>query len=45
MKHPGQIILFPSPHTDFASGKQRPGLLLDRLPGDYDDWLSGHLLD
>jgi len=39
MKHPGQIILFPFPHTDFAPGKQRPGLLLARLPGDYDDWL------
>lgn len=39
MKHPGQIVLFPFPHTDFVQGKQRPALLLARVPGDYDDWL------
>lgn len=39
MKQAGQIVLFPFPHTDFGQGKQRPALLLGRLPGDYDDWL------
>jgi mRNA interferase MazF len=39
MKQAGQIVLFSFPHTDFVQGKQRPALLLGRLPGGYDDWL------
>lgn len=39
MKKSGQIVLFQFPQTDLASGKQRPALLLGKLPGSYDDWL------
>lgn len=39
MPSPGEVALFPFPHTDLARGKLRPCLLLGKLPGDYDDWL------
>lgn len=39
MKQPGQIVLFPFPYTDFLTDKLRPALLLEKLPGPYDDWL------
>ncbi len=39
MKQAGQIVLFRFPHTDLEEGKHRPGLLLGKLPGEYDDWL------
>jgi len=35
----GQIILFPFPQANLASGKTRPALLLGKLPGPYGDWL------
>lgn len=31
--------LFRFPQTDLEEGKLRPVLLLDKLPGEYDDWL------
>jgi len=31
--------LFKFPQTDLRFGKQRPALLLKKLPGYYDDWL------
>lgn len=33
------IVLFRFPQVDLGSGKFRPGLLVGRLPGEYDDWL------
>lgn len=39
MKKSGQIILFPFPQANLASGKSRPALLLGKLPGPYSDWL------
>lgn len=39
MRSPGQIILFPFPHTDQTTSKLRPALLLGKVPGDFDDWL------
>ena len=39
MRSPGQIVLFPFPHTDQVQGRLRPALLLGKLPGPYDDWL------
>lgn len=39
MKRAGQIVLFRFPQADLEAGKLRPALLLDRLPGEYDDWL------
>lgn len=39
MKCPGQIILFPFPHTDRTKAKLRPALLIQEVPGDYGDWL------
>jgi len=40
MKRAGQIVLFRFPHTDLGEGKLGPALLLGRLPGEYDDWLT-----
>ncbi len=39
MKTPGQVVLFRFPHTDLGAGKLRPALLLNKLPGERDDWL------
>ncbi len=39
MKRPGQIVVFNFPRTDFGTQKSRPSLLLNKLPGGYDDWL------
>ena len=39
MKQPGQIVLFRFPHTDLEEGKLRPALLINKLPGEHDDWL------
>ncbi|NTW34339.1 MAG: type II toxin-antitoxin system PemK/MazF family toxin [Bacteroidetes bacterium] len=39
-KHPGEIVVFRFPQTDLEKGKLRPALLLARLPGEYDDWLT-----
>lgn len=36
---PGKIVLFKFPQTDFTEGKLRPALVIEKLPGDYDDWL------
>lgn len=40
MKQAGQIVLFRFPQADLEQGKLRPALLLGRLPGKYDDWLT-----
>jgi len=39
MKKAGQVVVFRFPQTDLEEGKLRPALLLDKLPGEYDDWL------
>lgn len=39
MKQSGQVILFNFPQTNLLPGKSRPGLLIAKLPGTYDDWL------
>lgn len=39
MAHAGQIILFQFPQTNLLSGKLRPALIIDKLPGVFDDWL------
>jgi mRNA interferase MazF len=39
MKRAGQIVLFNFPQTDLVRGKLRPALLINKLPGPYDDWL------
>ena len=39
MKRSGQLVLFKFPQTDLLPGKSRPGLLVAKLPGGYDDWL------
>jgi len=39
MKQAGQVILFNFPQTNLFPGKSRPGLLVAKLPGSYDDWL------
>ncbi|MGD9971744.1 MAG: type II toxin-antitoxin system PemK/MazF family toxin [Desulfatirhabdiaceae bacterium] len=35
----GQIVLFRFPHTDQKSSNLRPALVIQKLPGRYDDWL------
>jgi mRNA interferase MazF len=40
MKKPGQVALVPFPRVDLTPGKPRPVLLLARVPGPYDDWLT-----
>ena len=39
MKKAGQVVVFRFPQTDLEAGKLRPALLLEKLPGEYDDWL------
>lgn len=38
-KKPGQVVLFSFPKTNLKSGKLRPALLIEKLPGPHDDWL------
>lgn len=40
MKQAGAVVLFQFPHTNLESGKPRPALLLGKLDGKYDDWLT-----
>ena len=40
MKEAGQVVLIQFPYADLREGKLRPALLLCRLPGKYDDWLT-----
>jgi mRNA interferase MazF len=35
----GQVILFRFPQTDQTEAKLRPALVLNQLPGPYNDWL------
>ena len=39
MKHPGQIVVTPFPHTDLSGAKLRPVLLLRQASSRFDDWL------
>lgn len=39
MKHAGQIVVTPFPHTDLSSAKLRPVLLLRQASARFDDWL------
>lgn len=39
MKQAGQVVVFQFPQTDLEPGRLRPALLLEKLPGEYDDWL------
>jgi mRNA interferase MazF len=39
MKRAGQVVLFRFPQTDLISGKLRPALLIEKVPGPHDDWL------
>lgn len=36
---PGQVAIMQFPDVDLSPGKPRPVLLLNELPGSYDDWL------
>ena len=36
---PGHISLVRFPRSDLQEGKNRPVLLLSKLPGSFDDWL------
>lgn len=40
MRSAGDIVLFRFLQTDLADDKLRPALLLGKLPGEYDDWLT-----
>jgi len=40
MLQAGQIVAFQFPQTNLAQGKLRPALLIARLPGNHDDWLT-----
>ena len=40
MRSAGDIVLFRFRQTDLANDKLRPALLLGKLPGEYDDWLT-----
>jgi mRNA interferase MazF len=37
---PGQVVAFQFPQTNLAQGKLRPALILAKLPGPHDDWLT-----
>ena len=39
MVQAGQVVLFHFPQTDLTRGKLRPAIILDKLPGSFDDWL------
>ncbi len=36
----GQLVLFHFPATDQTAAKLRPALVLRKLPGPFDDWLT-----
>lgn len=36
----GRIVLFRFPQMDQTPGKLRPALVIRRVPGPYDDWLT-----
>jgi len=40
VKEAGQVVLLRFPYADLRDGKLRPALLLNKLPGKYDDWLT-----
>jgi mRNA interferase MazF len=40
VKEAGQVVLLRFPYADLREGKLRPALLLCKLPGKYDDWLT-----
>lgn len=40
MKQAGAIVLFRFPHTNLETGKPRPALLIGKLHGKHDDWLT-----
>ncbi|KAF0108434.1 MAG: transcriptional modulator of MazE/toxin MazF [Anaerolineaceae bacterium] len=40
MRNAGDVVLFRFPQADLAEGKLRPALLLGKLPGEFDDWLT-----
>jgi mRNA interferase MazF len=40
MRNAGDIVLFRFPQADLTGGKLRHALLLGKLPGEYDDWLT-----
>lgn len=40
MKEAGQIVLFRFPQTGLQEGKSRPALLIAKVPGNFDDWLT-----
>jgi mRNA interferase MazF len=37
---PGKIVLFNFPQTNLQAGKMRPALVIAKVPGRYDDWLT-----
>jgi mRNA interferase MazF len=39
MRESGRIALIRFPQVDLSAGKLRPVLLIERLPGRFDDWL------
>lgn len=39
----GRLALLSFPQTDQAVGRLRPTLVLRRLPGPYDDWLTAEI--
>lgn len=39
MISPGKIVLFRFPQTDYDESKLRPALIIQKLPGEYNDWL------
>ena len=40
MVQEGQVVLFKFPYTDQMEGKLRPALVIRKVPGPHDDWLS-----
>jgi len=40
VKEPGQIVVFGFPQTNLRQGKLRPVLLIAKVPGRFDDWLT-----
>ena len=40
MMEPGQVVLFRFPNTNLQEGKMRPALIVAKVPGKFDDWLT-----